>query len=286
MPSSSHAMALNPKAYQAAHMALVAGMDQEPPLIINSVLNKLQSHDLLRQSTAALMNRVDTKYLLPQSVFGELLTTLAQEYTVLTEQGRSIFNYETTYFDTEQNHFYLAHHNGKLNRHKVRFRRYVQSNCGFMEVKLKNNKGRTIKNRVPMDCLLPDASKINDFVQDSIGESIPKLQASLFVNYRRITLLNKTRPERLTLDLDLNFQCANTGQTQKLKDVFVVELKRDGKMQHSIFSSWLNQHNISPIKFSKYCMGMVLTHDKNLKQNRFKPTISQLTKITGVAPWN
>jgi len=279
-------MALNPKAYQAAHMALVAGMDQEQPLLIDSVLKQLHSHDLLRQNTAALMNRVDTKYLLPQSSFGELLTTLAQEYTVLTEQGRSIFNYETTYFDTEKNHFYLAHHNGKLNRRKVRFRRYVQSNCGFMEVKLKNNKGRTIKHRVPMDCLLPDAHKINRFVKDCIGEGVAKLQTSLFVNYRRITLLNKTRPERLTLDLDLNFQCANTGQAQALQDVFIVELKREGKMAQSIFSSWLDQHNISPIKFSKYCMGMVLTHNKTLKQNRFKPIISQLTKITGVAPWN
>ncbi len=286
MPSSAHAMALDPKAYQAAHMALVVGMDQEKPADINATLNKLQSHDLLRQNSAALMDRVDTKYLLPQSVFAELLMTLAHEYTILTEQGARIFSYETTYFDTAQKQFYLDHHNGKLNRHKVRFRRYVESNRGFMEVKLKNNKGRTIKNRVPMDCQLPDASNINGFVKGCIGDEVEKLQASLFVNYRRITLLNKTRPERLTLDLDLNFQCASTGQTKKLQDVFIVELKREGKVQHSSFSSWLSHNNIGPIKFSKYCMGMVLTHDKNLKQNRFKPTISQLTKITGVAPWN
>ena len=285
MPSSSQALSLDPVSYQAAHMALVAGQ-QEKPAAVSAVLNTLQPHDLMQQNSAPLMNRVDTKYLLPQSVFGELLTTLAHEYTVLTEQGSRIFSYETTYFDTAKKHFYLAHHNGKLNRHKVRFRRYVQSNCGFMEVKLKNNKGRTIKNRVPMDCLLPDASKIHGFVKDCIGEGVGILQTSLFVNYRRITLLNKTRPERLTLDLDLNFQCANTGQTQALQDVFIVELKREGKMAHSIFSSWLDQHNISPIKFSKYCMGMVLTHNKTLKQNRFKPIISQLTKITGVAPWN
>ena len=279
-------MALDPVSYQAAHMALVAGMQQEKPLAINAALNTLQPHDLLRQDSAALMNRVDTKYLLPQSVFGELLTTLAHEYTVLTQQGTRIFSYETTYFDTAHKQFYLAHHNGKLNRHKVRFRRYVEFNRGFMEVKLKNNKGRTIKNRVSMDCQLPDASKINGFVKDCIGEDVPKLQTSLFVNYRRITLLNKNRPERLTLDLDLSFQCAHSGQTKMLDGVFIVELKREGKLQHSIFSSWLKQHNINPIKFSKYCMGLVLTHDKDLKQNRFKPTISQLTKITGVAPWN
>ena len=266
-------------------MALVAGMKQERPATIDASLKSLQSHDLLQQNSAALMNRVDTKYLLPKSYFKELLTTLAGEYTILTEQQTRIFGYETTYFDTAKKHFYLAHHNGKLNRHKVRFRRYVQSNTGFMEVKLKNNKGRTIKRRVPMDCQLPNPQKINGFVKDCIGE-VMALEPSLFVNYQRITLLNKCRQERLTLDLDLSFQCANSGQIKSLEDVFIVELKREGKLQHSSFSLWANQRNIKPVKFSKYCMGMVLTHDKDLKQNRFKSTISQLTKITGVAPWN
>ncbi len=286
MPNSAHAQWLDPALYEAAHMALMAGKQQEQSLAVNAAINGLQPHDLWQQNSAALMNRVDTKYVLPLSVFEELLAALAQEYTVLTQQGTRIFSYETTYFDTVHQQFYLAHHNGKLNRHKVRFRRYVQSNRGFMEVKLKNNKRRTIKKRVAMDCQMPDQNKVNGFVKDCIGETAASLQASLFVNYRRITLLNKNRPERLTIDLDLSFQCANTGQSNMLDDVFIVELKREGKLQKSSFSHWLSHNNIKPIKFSKYCMGMVLTHDRHLKQNRFKPTISQLSKITGAAPWN
>ncbi len=286
MPNSAHAQWFDPALYEAAHMALVAGKPQEQSLTVNAAVNGLQPHDLWQQNSAALMNRVDTKYMLPLSVFEELLAALSQEYTVLAQQGTRIFSYETTYFDTVHQQFYLAHHNGKLNRHKVRFRRYVQFNRGFMEVKLKNNKRRTIKKRVPMDCQLPDEHKVNGFVKDCIGEDAAKLQTSLFVNYRRITLLNKNRPERLTIDLDLSFQCAKTGQSNMLDDVFIVELKREGKLQESSFSHWLSDKNIKPIKFSKYCMGMVLTHDRNLKKNRFKSTISQLSKITGVAPWN
>ncbi len=286
MPNSAHALSLNPLHYQAAHLALVAGFKLCPQESFDAALDALQPHDLLQQNKASLMNRVDTKYLLPRFELANLLAALADEYTILNEKGKRLFTYETTYFDSASKRFYLAHHNGKLNRHKVRFRRYVESNTGFMEVKLKNNKGRTIKKRVPMDCQGPDEGKINGFVQGCLGENCPNLETSLFVNYQRITLLNKHYPERLTIDLNLSFQCVKSGAVNKLPDVFIVELKREGKQQGTSYSRWASFHGFKPIKFSKYCMGLVLTHDKNIKKNRFKKTILQLIKITGTAPWN
>ena len=41
--------------------------------------------------------------------------------------------------------FFLDHHNRRVNRNKIRFREYVGSNLTFLEVKTKNNKGKTIK---------------------------------------------------------------------------------------------------------------------------------------------
>ena len=43
---------------------------------------------------------------------------------------------------------YHRHHIGRSNRFKVRSRRYVESDLCFFEVKYRNNKGRTIKNRI------------------------------------------------------------------------------------------------------------------------------------------
>ena len=43
---------------------------------------------------------------------------------------------------------YLAHQNGRVIREKIRVRTYVSSGLTFLEVKNKNNKGRTDKKRI------------------------------------------------------------------------------------------------------------------------------------------
>ncbi len=306
--ANSFAMDLNPQHYEATHLALsaVAGTDSfnlKPDLkdvpeeleasftqaALTKNLNVLQSHDLVKQNSAALMDRVDTKYLIPKKHLLPLLKELAGEYTVLCENHKRIFTYETTYFDTPQKHFYYAHHNGHLNRRKVRFRRYLESNMGFMEVKLKNNKRRTIKKRVLMDCVMPDQLHVSKFVNECLmgqgslqsdQSSFESLQTSLFVNYRRITLLNKHHQERLTIDVDLGFQCANSKNYKKLNDVFIVEVKRNAKQAPSSFSRLIKQLAINPINFSKYCMGLVLTSGSALKTNRFKHILLTLKKTT------
>ncbi|MEH6348009.1 MAG: polyphosphate polymerase domain-containing protein [Bermanella sp.] len=318
--SFTTAMALDPQHYEAAHMALsavgsntvepsaaastaglmsLAAVSEAnhkassvmpiPHMSLNQALNTLQPHNLVKQNGAALMDRVDTKYLIPKKYLVSMLAQLATDYTVLCENHKRIFTYETTYFDTPQKHFYHAHHNGHLNRRKVRYRRYLESNIGFMEVKLKNNKRRTIKKRVPMDCVMPDQAHVSKFVGEClVGDGVMQgshsapvsLQTSLFVNYRRITLLNKHHQERLTIDVDLGFQCANSNNFKKLNDVFIVEVKRDAKQAPSCFSSLIKQLGINQINFSKYCMGLVLTSGSALKTNRFKHTLLTLKKTT------
>ena len=61
--------------------------------------------------------------------------------------GKLIHDYKSLYYDTEDWKFYLDHHNGRVNRNKIRFREYVGSKLTFLEIKLKNNKGKTIKKR-------------------------------------------------------------------------------------------------------------------------------------------
>jgi len=303
--ASSLAMALDPLEYEAAHGALTSKASQlgeseflsapdlkkvsligkEKQLLAD--LNGMDCHDLVKQDSAALMNRIDTKYLIPREHLSSLLKALSLDYSVLSENNKRIFTYETTYFDTPNKQFYHAHHNGHLNRSKVRFRRYVESNIGFMEVKRKNNKGRTIKKRVPMDCVRANDESVKEFVGQclvgGLSSQESKLNTSLFVNYRRITLMNKHHQERLTIDVDLHFQCSQSNKNRKLEELFIVEVKRHAKQQASSFSNVVQEFALKPIKFSKYCMGLILTNDGTLKMNRFKRILFRVEKMASLA---
>lgn len=269
---------LAPKLYEKNHLELVKNThDQEL-----SILDTFQGHSLFEQNRAALMSRTDSKHLLPISKLHDFLSALTEDYSILNAFGKRIFNYQTTYFDDEKRRFYHEHHNGKLNRHKVRFRRYVESDNGFLEIKFKNNKKRTIKNRIPMDTNFPDHSAINDFVTQALGRHNP-LTPSLFVSYKRITLMNKVQQERVTIDLDLSFRNP-TSQNQSIQDKsFIIEIKQDGKLPPTPVKLFLKQNKIDEVNFSKYCIGLAITDEKalhlSIKQNRFKPVIRQLGKL-------
>ena len=95
-----------------------------------------------------LMNRIDTKYVLTE---GEVLTLLEHMaeygYRVQIIDGIRACRYDTLYYDTAERDMYIAHHNRQLTRQKVRTRTYVETGLTFLEVKNKNNRGRTKKRR-------------------------------------------------------------------------------------------------------------------------------------------
>lgn len=275
---NTQALYLEPERYKAAHLELV----KDTQLNDLSILEEFESHSLEQQNSAALMNRMDSKYVLPLSLFTPMMKEISQDYSILTSNEKKIFNYQTTYFDNKERQFYLDHHNGKLNRFKVRFRRYVESDIGFMEVKFKNNKKRTIKQRIPTNSLISNYKKVNEFINNTLGYTA-NLQTTLFVNYQRITLLNKHSLERITIDLNLRFRDA-TNKKQSLQDqVFIVEIKRQGKSLGSTCNRFLKNHGYKETNFSKYCMGCILTHSCKgsvpLKSNRFKPILHKLDKL-------
>ena len=75
-------------------------------------------------------------------------TGLARQYEVLEIDNKRFFKYQNLYFDTDDFFFYHQHHNRNLSRYKVRFRRYVDTNQCYFEVKHKNNKRKTLKSRL------------------------------------------------------------------------------------------------------------------------------------------
>lgn len=224
-----------------------------------------------------LMDRTDTKYLFTRAQLPTIIEELKKDYRVLEIKGNRFSQYESLYLDTRNFDLYHQHHRGKTNRFKIRFRKYVESELTFFEVKFKNNKGRTIKDRVKhkqeIDGIVLD--KAETLLKEKTSLLATNLEAKLWVNYSRITLVNKNSPERVTIDLDLSFK--NKDQDKLIQNLVVAEVKQD-KATTSAFIKLMKKLHIREGSISKYCFGVICLFEK-VKHNNFKPKINALNKI-------
>ena len=168
---------------------------------------------------------------------------------------------------------------------------HVKAGLNFLEVKTKNNHGRTKKKRIAMeqfDALHPqhdiqfhrqDENFINydEFLRATLKYDPENLTEQLENRFDRITLVNKARTERLTIDTNLRFNNIATGQKRDMGDIVIIELKRDGNQPSPILGKLCDLH-IHPHGFSKYCIGSALTND-SLRRNRIKPRLRSIQKI-------
>jgi len=243
-------------------------------------LEKFEPVDLKQMDRVKLLRRTDTKYLLSKKNLLDLLPFLIDDYLVLEINGQRTSSYHTNYLDTSEKKYFQQHHQGKLTRHKVRFRTYIESELSFLEVKLKH-KGETNKKRITS---VPDNSldvKQAEFLSQWIPEAPEQLQTSLENTFERITLVNKTEQERVTIDLNLNF--IKGSKSVGLAEQVIVEIKQNRVNRNSIISKLLRTKFIRPIRLSKYCIGCILMDD-NLKYNRFKSKLLKINQIQNV--WN
>lgn len=266
---------------------------------LHNALTLFKSHGLHDLDAAKLMDRVDSKFLLPISLLPDLLYRLQQHYSVLEINNKRISSYHNQYLDTPEMAFYHDHHNGKLNRYKVRRRRYVDTDTEFLEVKLKNNKSRTIKNRMRLPNESGEIDLSAQFIDEQMHTNTTKLNPAKFssserkrnkekVNslgitqqsgYHRIALANEAKAERLTLDYNLWYK-SKTGNTQvQLPGFFIAELKQHKKSKRSPFYQMMSANNIFPMAFSKYCIGCALLYKSSIKSNRFKAILSHIEKL-------
>ena len=114
------------------------------------LLSAFPSITLEEMSGIRLMNRLDTKYVLPLGTLGLFLRLAVEDYRIQEVEGERDITYHTLYLDTSERSMYLAHQCGRAVREKIRVRTYVPSGLTFLEVKNKNNKGRTDKKRIPV----------------------------------------------------------------------------------------------------------------------------------------
>ncbi len=246
--------------------------------IIDGKLAALETITLEEMSGIRLMNRIDTKFLVNVNDLPSLLDMAKADYFVQKIGDLRKAYYRTLYYDTPDARMYVVHQNGKLNRQKIRVREYVESNLMFLEVKSKNNKGRTSKKRISIsdENVLQNQEAIS-FLDEKSVFKMNEIDFRLRNNFFRITLVNKEKSERLTIDFNINFENCVTGVKNTIPHLCIVEVKQDGNA-HSHFKDYLASLRIKKRSISKYCLGMVLT-DPSLKCNRFKEKVRYIQKL-------
>ena len=246
------------------------------------ILQSMSSISLEEMSSVKLMNRVDSKFPMNRETLLRMASRWGEHFYVQECEGQRIARYRSLYFDTPDAVTYTMHHNRQLHRQKVRQRIYVDSNIAFLEIKNKKNTGRTKKKRIPIPVEqwgeLYSSKESADFIREKVWVTDQPLAPRLENAFQRITLVNKAKTERVTIDFGIRFHNWLSGCDADVSDLVIVEVKQDGSLP-SKFKDFLRDARVKKKGLSKYCLGMLLT-DEHLKYNRFKNKIRYVNKLT------
>jgi VTC domain len=154
---------------------------------------------------AALLRRVDNKYAVERERFEELLERLRDDHQALEIDGRRVFEYCSTYFDTPDLRCFTDHVEDRQPRFKARTRLYVDSDTCVFEVKLKREDGETDKRQT--DHAVKDAERLTDSarrcLEQALGdaglEAPGEMGPTLLTSFRRVTLAARERLEPISV---------------------------------------------------------------------------------------
>lgn len=244
---------------------------------IAHIVKELKPISLSEMDSVSLMKRTDTKFVIHERDLIAVLESIQDQYRVLEIDGNRILTYSSLYFDTEKKKFYHDHHNRKVNRTKIRMRKYVESDICFLEIKQKDGKGKTTKTRTSIPDFEPNLSdKSLSFIKETTKREFD-LEPIIWNEFNRITLVNIEAKERLTIDLNLSFKQNNSFKAYN--NLVIIEVKQERFSRTSPVVKQLKAIHINPYNISKYCIGMIGVYN-DLKYNRFKKKLMKINKIT------
>lgn len=252
-------------------------------------ISLMDAVSLEEMSSVSLMNRIDTKFITTASVLQYVLEDArVNGYRVCEISGQRLMGYESLYYDTPDLKMYTAHRNAKKTRQKIRVRTYLVGGETYLEIKRKNNHGRTKKKRIvmPREYFMDfgACSQANLFLEQKSWWKYEDLTPVTTTDFSRFTLVNKEMTERLTIDVNIRFMNIRSGRNAALTDLVIIELKQDGR-QLSQMRNILLQRRVFPFKISKYCIGVTLTDDQ-ARPGRFIEKVRYIEKLTGNRLYN
>ena len=200
---------------------------------IDEILQSYKPITLEEIDTINLMDRIDTKFIVPISVLYELLEVVS-DYYVLEINGFRNSLYDTTYFDTINYDMFMDHAYDIENRQKIRVRKYLCNDLKFLEIKTKVDEGRTLKKRIKVKHKGLKRKKNQEFISKYSKYDLSVLQKSLRTEFERFTLVNPEKTERITIDTSLHFINKKMNKEVYIEDVAILELKRNKKQDSRI----------------------------------------------------
>ncbi len=247
---------------------------------LEELIARFDPISLAEMDGVKLLSRTDTKFAFRESDLATYLEALMPEYRLLEVNGARGVGYRSLYFDTSDLKHFLDHHNGRVFRSKTRFREYLGSGLTFLEVKRKTGRGATDKVR-RREATIPETLTAvqQAFVIQASGCADPMLPV-LWNHFTRLTLVHRTRPERLTIDRGLRFTTPD--RSADLNGICVAELKESKADRGSPFAALMRASGNRPSGMSKYCVGMLLL-GLAPKRNAFKPVLLRLEHLRRAA---
>lgn len=236
---------------------------------------------------AAMLERLVNKYIIPATRLRPAFDAFRDLFDVLDIGGKRAFTYATRYYDDPDQHGYYDHHQGRRKRCKVRVRFYVDAGFSYLEVKLKDLRGSTVKKRLKVQNNLQELDAtclafINECHINQYGvEFAHPLQPVVGMQYERITLVAREGGERMTIDTQLGFWTGNT-EVQVAPDMFIVETK--SAKGNGIADKILRGLHLHPTsRCSKYCVAMAALGEVR-RHNRFLPAMRRLKLVAPATP--
>ncbi len=243
----------------------------------DEILNLYHPVSLEEMNSISFLKRKDVKFVFHSDKLIPILRGLHEQYRLLTIGNNHVFGYRTLYLDTPDLKSYYDHHNGVRDRFKIRYRKYLETNRIYLEVKKKNNKEKIDKKRMEVDQFKDVlTSEETRFILRHVKIDTSVLKPTLQTQFERFTLVNIENRERITIDTNLAIE----GFSKKIEYPILVigEQKLDKSFFSNFFINLLKSHNIYPSSFSKYCFGMVALNP-SVKHNRFKNRILTINKL-------
>lgn len=243
---------------------------------------------------AAMLTRVDRKYVLRSAELTGILTRLEQEAPdtrVLTIDGRTAHSYRSVYFDTPDLASFMMAARPRRRKFKLRTRTYLDTGASFLEFKAEGARGVTVKSRYDLtdadagpatgDRLSPGAVA---WAEELLGQAratgvdihATDLGPVMWGTYDRTTFLLPHGIGRATVDTNLTWRGVGTGTLDR-PDLVIVETKSGSRPSDIDRMLWHCGHR--PSKISKFGTGMAALHPE-LPHNRWNRVLRDHFDLT------
>ncbi len=227
-------------------------------------------------STAALLTRVDRKYVLTAAEASALLPSVDHATKALRIDGSIAMEYATMYFDTADLLSFRLAALGRRRRFKLRSRLYVESSAAFLEIKTKGARKTTVKERIeqPLSAVAELSDDGKEYAAAAVGALgygraiVDALEPTLETRYLRTTLLQPSGA-RATIDTQLTWADA-WGARMEARDLVIIETKSASRASELDRVLWRHGHR--PLGISKFATGLAAMRPE-LPNNRWRRVI-------------